>query len=138
MRFFRNPKIDFISSRKLAYALSGTLILISIISLIIHGGPRYSVDFRGGTFVEIRFEDKTDVNKALDIPIKQVRSVFDQYGYGDSEIKHYGSHQEVAVRMDLSENVEEVVAPILTGLREIFPDYNVIEMRRETVGPKIG
>jgi preprotein translocase subunit SecF len=63
MRVFRNPKIDFMIKRKIGFLFSGILIILSIISFIIHGGPRYSVDFRGGTFMEIRFEDKTDPNK---------------------------------------------------------------------------
>jgi preprotein translocase subunit SecF len=63
MRFFSNTHFRFMHFRKIAYLVSGSLILISIISLILHGGPRYSVDFRGGTFMEIRFEDKEILKK---------------------------------------------------------------------------
>ena len=31
--------IDFVGKRKIAYSISGALILLSIISLIVHGGP---------------------------------------------------------------------------------------------------
>ncbi len=138
MRFFKNPTYSFMEARKFAYAFSGTLILISIISLILHGGPRYGVDFRGGTFMELRFEDKANPQKPIDIPVKEVRQVFSDYGQGKAEIKHYGSSQEIAVRVDLTERTGKFESDVLKGLSQKFPDYNVIEMRKETVGPKVG
>ncbi len=138
MRFFRKPKIDFMKSRKFAFIFSGTLILISIISLILHGGPRYSVDFRGGTFMEIRFEDKNDPQKPVTVDIGKVRKVFDEFGMGNAEIKHYGSPQEIAARADVTENTDELMNKLIERLQEEFPGYKVIEMRKETVGPKVG
>ncbi|GAB4369535.1 MAG: protein translocase subunit SecF [Calditrichia bacterium] len=138
MRFFRNPNINFMTSRKLAFIFSGTLILISIISLIIHGGPHYSVDFRGGTFMEIRFEDKNDPDKPIDIPISEVREVFSEFGLGNAEIKHYGSNQEISARTDVIQESDALMHSITDRLSQRFPEYNVIEMRKETVGPKVG
>jgi len=109
MRFFHNSNVNFMSTRKFSFLFSGTLILVSIISLIIHGGPRYSVDFRGGTFMEIRFEDKTDPSKILNIEIGRVRDVFRRFGLGEAEIKHYGSTQEIAARADVTENTDELM-----------------------------
>ena len=65
MRFFQNPKYKFMEIRKIAFVISTALILTSIISLVLHGGPLYSVDFRGGTFMEIRFEDKVEPEKEI-------------------------------------------------------------------------
>ena len=125
-------------TRHIAFYFSLSLIILSIISLILHGGPKFSVDFRGGTFWELRFEDKTDPAKPLEIPIDKVRAVFEEFGLGKSEIKHYGSLQEISVRADVVENADEVFDQVLNRLREAFPDYQVIERRKETVGPKIG
>ena len=146
MRFFKETKIDFMKSRKIALTLSGLLILISIVSLIIHGGPRFSVDFRGGTFEQIRFIHKVDPQHSLLVPIEKVRTIYKNFGYGESEIKHYGAletendttFQDIAVRLDETENVDTLTAKIISGLHTAFPDYNVLEVRRETVGPKIG
>jgi preprotein translocase subunit SecF len=126
------------STKNIAFVVSAILILISIISLIIHGGPTYSVDFRGGTFMEIRFEDKTDPSKVLNIEIDQVRSVFGQFNLGETEIKHYGSTQEIAIRADVIEDTDILMNNIVQTLSQEFQDYNVIEMRKETVGPKVG
>lgn len=138
MRVFRNPDYKFTNARKLGYIISSTLILISIISIIIHGGPRYSVDFRGGTFMEIRFEDKQDPEKLLNIEISRVRGVFNDFGMGTAEIKHYGSNQEIAARADVIENTDQLFHDVVVKLSQQFPQYNVIEMRKETVGPKVG
>jgi preprotein translocase SecF subunit len=128
-------------NRKLGFAISGILLAISLISIILHGGPRFGIDFRGGAFLEVRFEDKENPEALLNIPINEVRNVFDARGLGSSEIKHYGSNQEISVQLDI-ETIEGDVDSTLTGLVEQlqseYPQYNVIERRRESVGPKIG
>jgi len=45
--------IDFIGKRKIAFVGSLILIATSIISLTIKGGPRYGIDFAGGTLVQV-------------------------------------------------------------------------------------
>ncbi len=138
MRIFKNPNYDFMGTRKIAFMFSLTLIVISIVSLILHGGPKYSVDFKGGTFWELRFEDKTDPQKPVEVSIDKIRKVMGEFGLAESEIKHYGSPQEVSIRADVSRNADSLFNEILTRLQEAFPEYHVIEMRKETVGPKIG
>ena len=88
MLFFQSPTYKFMEVRKAAFLISGALVLVSIISLMLHGGPRYSVDFRGGTFMEVRFEDKSDPEKALNINIGTVRQVFDDFGLGTLVLRY--------------------------------------------------
>jgi len=40
--------INFIAKRYIAFVVSAVMILITIISLIIHHGPKYGIDFAGG------------------------------------------------------------------------------------------
>jgi preprotein translocase SecF subunit len=146
MRFFRNTKIDFMKIRRICITISLSMILVSLVSLVVHGGPHFSVDFRGGTFLQIRFKHKVDPQHSLFVPIDKVRTVFNNFGFGESEIKHYGAletendttFQDIAARLDETENTDTLVAQIIAGLNTAFPDYNVWEVRRETVGPKIG
>ena len=138
MRIFKNPNYDFMGTRKIAFYFSLTLIVISIVSLILHGGPKYSVDFKGGTFWELRFEDKNDPQKPVEVSIDRVRKVMAEFGLAQSEIKHYGSPQEISVRADVSRNSDSLFHEIFVKMQESFPEYKIIEMRKETVGPKIG
>lgn len=146
MRFFQNTKVDFMKARKVALIFSGSLIVISLISLIAHGGPRFGVDFRGGTFLQIRFIHQADSQQPFQVPIDQVRKVFEEFGHGESEIKHYGEKethgdsalQDIAVRLDETEETDTLVTQVMAQLSSAFPDYSIHEIRRETVGPKIG
>lgn len=141
MRFFGKTNINFMSLRKMMFLVSMGLITISLVSLVLHGGPKFGIDFRGGSFMEIRFEDKNNPELPLSIPIDRVRGVFNQAGLGQSEIKHYGSGQEIAVQVDVESikgDADSTLTNLLNQLDSSFPEYNVIERRRENVGPKIG
>ena len=52
MRFLDNINVDFLSKRKIAYLVSGTLILISLISLVTRG-LELGIDFVGGTEIAV-------------------------------------------------------------------------------------
>ncbi len=130
MQFFREPNINFVGSRKLAYAFSSALILIGIASLVLHGGPNYSIDFLGGTEIQLRFENPVE--------IAQVRSALAQIGLGQAEIKHFGASNEVLVRVERQTGNPQLVGQVTSALKEQLPD-NPAEVRRvERVGPKIG
>jgi len=130
MQLLLNTNYDFIGKRKYGYILSTTLLLIGIISLILHGGPRYNVDFTGGTLLQLRFEK--------DVRIEQIRSGLSAAGYGDSEIKHYGALNEVVIRANIKKEGQELAQVIEPVIRNVLPDNPFIETRVEKVGPKIG
>ncbi|RPH89180.1 MAG: protein translocase subunit SecF, partial [Calditrichaeota bacterium] len=55
MEFFKKAHVKFIEIRRAGFIFSGSLILIGVISLILHGGPRYGIDFTGGTSLQLKF-----------------------------------------------------------------------------------
>ena len=60
--------LDFIGKRKIAYVVSLILILSSIAFLVVHKGPRYGVDFSGGTVIHAKFDapiNIDDITKGL-------------------------------------------------------------------------
>ena len=136
MRLFSNTNYSFRNFRKIAFIISGVLVLSSLISEILHGGPRFGIDFRGGTFIELRFLDKNDPAAPVTVPIEDVRNVFVQLGLGNSEIKNYGTPQDVSIQLDNSDDA--TMLNIKSQLEKAFPQYDIQERRRETVGPKIG
>ncbi|NBC05511.1 MAG: protein translocase subunit SecF, partial [Bacteroidetes bacterium] len=60
MRWFETPSFDFIKATKVAYFLSGSLIIISI-AAIFTMGLTYGIDFRGGQEFVFDFENPVDV-----------------------------------------------------------------------------
>ena len=56
MEFLRDTKFDFISKYRTGFMFSACLILIGIVFLIVHGGPNFGIDFRGGVKIEAKFD----------------------------------------------------------------------------------
>jgi len=131
MRFFKETNIEFVKIRKMGYLVSGILIATSIISLIIHGGPKYNIDFTGGTLVHLKFEKNVE--------IQSLRSALAAQGQGDAEIKHFGNLNEVAIRtMSEGSTSEEVSNLIEELIQKALPDNPFVVQRVEKVGPKVG
>lgn len=60
---FQTASIDFLSKRALSLGLSVLAIGISIGSLAIKGGPKYGLDFRGGTQMYVKFDPKPPIDE---------------------------------------------------------------------------
>ena len=130
MQVLSNTHINFIENRKIGYVVSGIIILASIISLVMHGGPKYNIDFTGGTLIHLKFEKP--------IEIESVRSAISLKGYGESEIKYFGSNDEIAIRSGSAKTVEELSKTFEEILEQTFLDNPHVVQRVESVGPKIG
>jgi preprotein translocase subunit SecF len=127
-----NLNINFIGIRKISYAVSALLILIGIGALILKGGPRYGIDFSGGTTAQIRFEQAIsdeDLKKSLE-GSELPGLVVQQFGTdGKSYLLRISTMPENAGGMHklLSDNLDAK----LGGAK-----YEI--QRMEMVGPKVG
>jgi preprotein translocase subunit SecF len=125
--------IDFIGKRKIAFVASLVLITVTIVSLIIKGGPRYGVDFAGGTVVQVKFSKEIEAGaikkafRGLDWDITSVQ------GFGEKK------ENEFLIRAaEGTEALESLASKIKESLEAAYPD-NEAEVRRvEMVGPKVG
>ena len=130
LEIFKNADYSIISKRKIGYIISATLILVSIVSLILHKGPKYNIDFTGGTLIQLKFEQE--------VQIQDIRSALSTHGYGDSEIKHFGNPHEVAIRAGLNLSSDEMSINIEEIIKKALPQNPFVIQRVEQVGPKIG
>jgi preprotein translocase subunit SecF len=121
--------MHFMKYRKVAFAISGVLILATIIWLIVNGGPSMSVDFAGGTLLEIRTSET--------LPVDAVRGVLERGGFGSAEIQSIGTGHDILLRFAAQESAD-AYARIEALLNERFPEVGVELLREETVGPKVG
>ncbi|KPL06413.1 preprotein translocase subunit SecF [bacterium SM23_57] len=133
MEFFKDTKINFQGRRRVALTVSAILVVIGLVSLVIHGGPNYSIDFRGGTAITLRFSNP--------ISESEVRTALNEINLGDSEVKtisHASGHPDILIRVKEA-NLETPAVQLVEGaLTELFPD-NPFDVRQvEQVGPKIG
>ncbi|MFV0522340.1 MAG: protein translocase subunit SecDF [Mangrovibacterium sp.] len=111
--WLRNTKIKFLEKRKIAYVISGSLIVISLISIAVRGF-NYGIDFQGGRSYVVRFDK--DV-KVADVG-NSLSAVFGEA----PEVKTFGDNNQVKITTtykieELSTEVdEEVDNLLLSGL----------------------
>lgn len=124
MKFFKTPNIDFLGKRFIAYLFSGIFVLGSILIFVIKG-PRYGIDFTGGTLVQIRFE--------RDISLGDVRAELARMGIAKAELQNYGSSRDYLIRYSEDIDPDSLVNDFGKSLKQ-----NIILERTEKVGPRIG
>jgi len=138
---FKNAKIPFIKFRRWAYLFSGVLILSGIGSIIYHGGPKYSIDFLGGSLIELHFDKSVQIGD-----IRNALGKVDVKGtdLSTSEIQFLGKgNQDVLIRIikvgNMQETSEKVKEALRSGLVGSIPsDETKWVLREELVGPSIG
>ena len=131
------------SQRRFAFFLSGAVILAGLISLFLQGGPRLSIDFKGGTLVAVQFIEDMDVNDVRQ-SMGSVAIEGRGHDYSRAEIKHFGPASDISVRLPILEDQPENFPQLIVNhLYDSFPavvpaDQNDFILSIEKVGPKIG
>ena len=128
---------------KVAVFVSAVLILAGIGSMITKGGPKLSIDFKGGTLVAVNYTEAMDIN-VVRSSLSSVVIDGQSFDFSQAEIKHFGDESNIAVRLPSMENEPEKFSRnFVNKMAEAFPE-SVPENRTEfilsieKVGPKIG
>lgn len=129
-------KVDFVRYAPWAIGFSWALILIGIISLVIHKGPNYGIDFSGGTMMQVRFKQKPSIG--------DIRAALETLGLGDATIQDFGStgtagEADFLIRLPLAASeMEDLSKKITAALDEKFGKDTFEILRVEMVGPRVG
>lgn len=112
-----NVKIDFIGIRKIFYIISGSLIIIGIVSLFVRG-LSYGIDFKGGRSFIVRFDETVRTD--------EIRlALAKQYGQ-EPEVKTFGPSNQVKITTsylidDQSTKVDSIVeAKLFAGVKPFY------------------
>lgn len=133
MEFFKpGTHIDFMGKSIYALLVSAAMIFIGIISLIVHSGPNYGIDFAGGTVVQVRFSQPVslgEIRESLkDVGLTGMVQRFGAEGVGEYLIRLQTTTSDLE---GLSATIEGTLAKRFEG--------TTVEIRRtEMVGPKVG
>lgn len=143
MRIIKDTHIDFMSQRKLAFIISTVVILSGLISLLVNGGPKLSIDFKGGTLVSVQY--------TKDIDILAVRSAMGKlnvdgqdFDFSREEIKHFGDPGAVLIRVPHIDGApqnfaQKIVDHLYNSFPEMVPENKSdFILGKGTVSPKIG
>ena len=88
INFLQNTKVDFSGKKKIAYIVSGALILISLVSIFTKGFT-YGVDFTGGRTYVVRFDQPVTAEAVREAAIAE----FD----GAVEVKQFGGESQMKI-----------------------------------------
>jgi preprotein translocase SecF subunit len=138
MRFFGETNINFTEMRKIAFAISAIIILAGIISLVIHKGLEYSIDFTGGISLEL---DITPQEGGRTLAVQEIRNALSDAGIKDIEIQSVKGSSErdlILIKAPAGKNKGD---NIIQAIKKAFPNNanpeNFIRLQEE-VGPKVG
>jgi preprotein translocase subunit SecF len=133
IEFFKEPNIDWMGKAKYFYSLSAILLLAGWLSVWHHRGLFYSIDFKGGTNVDVIFAQPPNID--------ELRKSLASQGLGNSEIQSISSGisasnaREVLIFVEQSSQSdqaqEESKTKVLSALNNAFgvstsgmPDFN--------------
>ena len=84
--------VDFVGSRRWAMLLSGCLIVAGLVSLALHGGPNYGIDFTGGTIVQVRVPPGTTA--------RRIRAALRESGLPLVTVQQFAGQREFLLRLN--------------------------------------
>ena len=136
LRLFANASYDFINWRRWAYGLTAAILVPGLALFLVHG-LNYSIEFTGGTLLQVRTTQPVGTGK--------LRAALDAAGVRDAEIQQFGGPNEYVVRARVGKGdvtvegstqatAQAVDAALAAGLGA--DQYKIV--RTEAVGPKVG
>ena len=143
MRIIKKTNIDFLGKTNITTILSMFLIAAGIISMVLNGGPKLSIDFKGGTLVAVNYTEPVNIEK-IRSELGSVLIDGQLFNFSNAEIKYFGDESNIAVRISsMDEEPEQFSKKFSDKLASIFPelvpaDRNNFILSVEKVGPKVG
>ena len=125
-------KLNIIKNSKYFYIFSGTLVLVSILSLIAWG-LKPGIDFTGGSFLELNFT----VDRPVTDEIQKSLSALD---LGELKIQESGEKNVILRFKHIDEEThQKIISKVKENFKSEKDSANVVQEERfESVGPIIG
>ena len=130
MEFFKIKKdIPFMKNALVFNAISFTTFLLAVFFLFSRG-LHLSVEFTGGTVMEVSYSQPADVNK--------VRGIVAGLGFSDVQVQNFGTARDVMIRLPAQKGVSSAQQSesVMTALKAAAADATM--RRTEFVGPQVG
>ena len=135
MRLFANANYDFLGQRRIGFLVSAAFLVPGLLLLLIRG-VNYSVEFTGGTLIQVESRTPVDVGA--------VRNALQAQGITGAEIQTFGSDRELAIRARTAapgtdaDDTQAGAAMVQRALDGVLGAGNYTVLRTEAVGPKVG
>ena len=126
MKSLVNRQLDFMGKRRIAFAISGVMLLVSIASLLFQQ-LNLGLDFTGGTLVEVRY--------AMAPSLDAIRQLLENEGFRDVSVQTFGASTEVLIRLQQAFD-PDVGERVVNLLRQSGDSVELV--RAEFVGAQVG
>jgi preprotein translocase subunit SecF len=130
MEFFKIRKDIPFMRHALVFNGISFITFIAAVFFLFSKGLHLSVEFTGGTLMEVSF--------AQPVALDPVREQISKLGLTDVQVQNFGSARDVLIRMPAAKgsNASEQSAKVLAALKETDPSAEL--KRTEFVGPQVG
>ncbi len=126
MRIFENSTYAFIENRTKAYIFSGTLVVLSLVSLAIHG-LELGIDFKGGMEFVVETQEP--------LVSTEVRAMLGDVLGSTPEVKSFGPNA-LLIRTLSEGEIEQVESQIMSGMNQAYPQSSPRLIKTDVVGPR--
>jgi len=119
--------IAFMKGRFVAAAVSGVLLLVTLISLATQQ-LNWGLDFTGGTLIELNYEQSADLSA--------IRQTVSDAGFEGALVVSFGTDRDVLVRLPI--DYSDAEGNRMVEVLRAATDQTIVLQRMEFVGPQVG
>jgi len=130
MEFFRIRKdIPFMKHALIFNAIS-LITFIAAVFFLVHRGLHLSIEFTGGTVIEVQYPQA--------VPLEPVRDSLTKMGYADAQVQNFGTSRDVLIRLPIKAGLSSAQQSdqVMSTLKAANPQVQL--QRVEFVGPQVG
>jgi preprotein translocase subunit SecF len=130
MEFFRIKKDIPFMRHALKFNIISLVTFLLAVTFLFTKGLHLSVEFTGGTLIEVAYEQAADLEK--------IRGALGKSGFSDFSVQNFGSSQDVMIRLPLKgdQNTSQLGESVMKSLEAEAPGAQL--RRVEFVGPQVG
>ena len=130
MEFFRIRKDIPFMRHALAFNIISLITFLLAVFFLFSRGLHLSVEFTGGTLIEVSYQQTADLEK--------VRGALGKAGHSDFVVQNFGSSRDVMIRLPLKadQNTSKLGEAVMASLDADAPGAAL--QRVEFVGPQVG
>ncbi|WP_028226548.1 protein translocase subunit SecF [Paraburkholderia ferrariae] len=130
MEFFRIRKDIPFMKRALIFNAISFITFIAAVFFLVHRGLHLSIEFTGGTVIEVQYPHALD--------LQPVRDSLGKIGYGDAQVQNFGTSRDVLIRLPIKQGLSSAQQSdqVMATLKQDNPQVQL--QRVEFVGPQVG
>ena len=130
MEFFRIKNDIPFMRHALKFNIISLVTFLLAVFFLLSKGLHLSVEFTGGTLIEVRYEQAADLEK--------IRGALGKAGFSDYAVQNFGSSQDVMIRLPLKaeQKADQIGDQVMAALAAEAPGGS--KQRVEFVGPQVG